>query len=232
MSGPPEPRAVEAGFRLAVAGGGTGGHMFPGVAVAQAFLARHRRNRVIFVNAGRPLETQVLDRLGWPQYVIDIQGLKGRGLFQKIMTSLKIPKAVWQSARILKEYEADFVLGVGGYSAGPVVTAAWLLDIPTALHEQNQLPGLTNRMLRRIVDRVYLTFADEDQRFDAEKTLVTGNPVRDEIVILGEQTARESSPELRVLIIGGPAHQPGHDRGPGLLCRSREVDRGASDRPR
>jgi UDP-N-acetylglucosamine--N-acetylmuramyl-(pentapeptide) pyrophosphoryl-undecaprenol N-acetylglucosamine transferase len=204
MSKAPEPKVVEAGFRLAVAGGGTGGHMFPGVAVAQCFLARHRRNQVIFVNAGRPLENQILGRLGWPQRVIDIEGIKGRGRWRQVRAAFKIPKAIWQSARILKEFQADLVLGVGGYSAGPAVFAAWTLGITTALHEQNQLPGLTNRLLRRIVNRIYLSFADQEGRFDATKTLVTGNPVRDEIVILGSQAMSESNPSvLRVLIIGG-----------------------------
>lgn len=204
MSKVPEPRPVEAGFRLAVAGGGTGGHMFPGVAVAQAFLVRHRRNQVIFINSGRPLETQILDRLGWPQHVIDIEGLKGRAFWRQLLVFPRIPRAVWQSAQILKAFKADVVLGVGGYSSGPALVAAWMQGIPTALHEQNQLPGLTNRLLRRFVDRVYLSFEDKYHRFDARKTLVTGNPVRDEIVILGG-TRPPSKPKkvVNVLIIGG-----------------------------
>lgn len=203
MPEPLEPRSMNAGFRLAVAGGGTGGHMFPGVAVAQAFLARYRRNQVIFINSGRPLETRVLDQLGWCQHVIDIEGLKGRAFWRQLLVIPRIPRAVWQSAQILKEFKADVVLGVGGYSAGPALLAAWFLGIPTALHEQNQLPGLTNRLVRRFVDRVYLTFEDKDGRFDARKTLVTGNPVRDEIVILGSRPARGPKEVVNVLVIGG-----------------------------
>jgi UDP-N-acetylglucosamine--N-acetylmuramyl-(pentapeptide) pyrophosphoryl-undecaprenol N-acetylglucosamine transferase len=203
MPNAPEPGTVEAGFRLAVAGGGTGGHMFPGIAVAQTFLARHRRNQVIFINSGRPLEKKILGRLGWPQHVIDIEGIKGRGVKSQMSVMMKIPRAIRQSALVLKHYRADVVLGVGGYSAGPAVMAAWLMGIPTALHEQNQLPGLTNRLLRRIVDRIYLTFEDAAHRFKAEKTLITGNPVRDEIVALGAEPAPESGSGLNVLIVGG-----------------------------
>jgi UDP-N-acetylglucosamine--N-acetylmuramyl-(pentapeptide) pyrophosphoryl-undecaprenol N-acetylglucosamine transferase len=203
MASVPKPRAVEAGFRLVVAGGGTGGHLFPGIAVAQAFSVRHRRNQVLFVNAGRPLETEVLSRLGWPQRVIAIEGIKGRGLWRQITAAVKVPRAITQSVSIFREFRPDVVLGVGGYSAGPAVMAAWMMGIRTALHEQNQLPGLTNRLLRRIVDRIYLTFEDDALRFDARRTLVTGNPVRDEIVILGSQEKPAPGPGFRVLIVGG-----------------------------
>lgn len=192
------------GYRLIVAGGGTGGHLFPGIAVAQAFLARNPNNRVLFVNAGRTLEVDVLSRLGWPFKMISIEGIKGRGLFRQISAAFKIPGAVWHSARIIKDFQADAVLGVGGYSAGPVLVAAWVRGIRTALHEQNQLPGLTNRLVRRIVDQIYLSFADTAHRFDPQKARVTGNPVRDEIVFLGSQPAPGVDKDtFTVLIIGG-----------------------------
>ncbi len=192
------------GHRLVVAGGGTGGHLFPGIAVAQAFAARHAENRVLFINAGRPLEIQVLSRLGWDQKAIAIEGIKGRGRWSQLVAGLKIPGAIRHSRQLLKSFRADMVLGVGGYSAGPVVTAAWLLGLPTALHEQNQLPGVTNRMLGRLVDRIYLSFEGSRQHFNSAKVKVTGNPVRDEIIALG---SGERSPgddaTFTVLIIGG-----------------------------
>jgi UDP-N-acetylglucosamine--N-acetylmuramyl-(pentapeptide) pyrophosphoryl-undecaprenol N-acetylglucosamine transferase len=189
---------------MIVAGGGTGGHLFPGIAVAQAFRARHPRNHVLFVNAGRPLETDVLTRLGWPFETIRIEGLKGRGIWNQIRALFKLPWAIWRSRQIITSYSPDVVLGVGGYSAGPVVLAAWLSGIPTVLHEQNQLPGLTNRMLRRIVRRVYLSFADRSGRFAAGKTILTGNPVRDEILKLGAHAESPDKPEaFTVLILGG-----------------------------
>jgi UDP-N-acetylglucosamine--N-acetylmuramyl-(pentapeptide) pyrophosphoryl-undecaprenol N-acetylglucosamine transferase len=144
----------QAGLRLVVAGGGTGGHLFPGIAVAQAFADRDPRNRVLFINAGRSLEKRVLAQLGWPSRTIAIEGIKGRGRWRQLVAATKIPKAIWQSARMLKQFKAHAVLGVGGYSAGPVVFAARRLGIATALHEQNQLPGVTNRILGRMVDRV------------------------------------------------------------------------------
>ncbi len=192
------------GYGLIVAGGGTGGHLFPGVAVAQAFLARHIRNRVLFVNAGRPLDVAVIDRLGWEHRTIAIEGIKGRGVWRQARAAGKIPKAVCQSRRIIRQFKPQVVMGVGGYSAGPVAVAAWLMGIPTVLHEQNQEPGLTNRWVRRIAARVYLSFEDASGRFDARKTLLTGNPVRDEILMRGAKgRVPHAADTFTVLVLGG-----------------------------
>ncbi len=199
-----EPGGASRGRKMIVAGGGTGGHLFPGIAVAQAFMARHHRNRVLFINAGRPFEREVLDRLGWRRETIPIEGIKGRGFLRQARAMFKVPLAVWRAGSLIKAYEPDVVFGVGGYSAGPVVLAAWMQGVRTAVHEQNQLPGLTNRLLRRIVDRIYLTFEDATGRFDAGKTLVTGNPVRDEILALGGQPKpTEDAAVFNVFILGG-----------------------------
>jgi UDP-N-acetylglucosamine--N-acetylmuramyl-(pentapeptide) pyrophosphoryl-undecaprenol N-acetylglucosamine transferase len=192
------------GYRLVVAGGGTGGHLFPGIAVAQAFRARHADNRVLFINAGRPLEVGVLSGLGYEQYAISIAGIKGRGLGQQIAAACKIPGAVWSAGRIVARFGADLVLGVGGYSAGPVVTAAKIKGIPTVLHEQNRLPGLTNRILGRMVDRIYLTFEESREYFDAAKVRVSGNPVRNEILSLASQpVVVEEGLPFTVFVAGG-----------------------------
>ncbi len=196
--------SAENGLRLAVAGGGTGGHLFPGIAVAQAFMKRDPANRVLFINAGRPLETQVLARLGWPHAVIPIEGIKGRGLWRQTVAAFRIPRAVWSSAAALRRFKADAVLGVGGYSAGPVVTAAWVMGLPTALHEQNHLPGVTNRMVSRVVDRIYVSFEASCEYFKQAKVKVSGNPVREEILRLGRgPAAPPSADRFSVLVIGG-----------------------------
>jgi UDP-N-acetylglucosamine--N-acetylmuramyl-(pentapeptide) pyrophosphoryl-undecaprenol N-acetylglucosamine transferase len=207
MQRKPEHSQGPEGYRLVVGGGGTGGHLFPGIAVAQAFRARGPGNQVLFVNAGRPLEVDVLSRLGWPQQSIAIEGIKGRGRWQQFKAACKIPGAVWRAGRILRRFRADLVLGVGGYSAGPVVTAAGLLGIPSVLHEQNRLPGLTNRILGRLVDRIYLTFDESRQYFNPDKIRVSGNPVRDEILALSSAPAaraeRAEGRDFTVLVVGG-----------------------------
>ena len=201
MPGKPEHSQGPEGYRLVVGGGGTGGHLFPGIAVAQAFKARGPRNQVLFVNAGRPLEVDVLSRLGWPQQSIAIEGIKGRGRWQQFKAACKIPGAIWRAGRILRRFQTDLVMGVGGYSAGPVVTAAGLLGIPSVLHEQNRLPGLTNRILGRLVDRIYLTFDESRQYFNPDKVRVSGNPVR-----------RDSGPVVGTRGAGGKAGRPGFYR--------------------
>jgi UDP-N-acetylglucosamine--N-acetylmuramyl-(pentapeptide) pyrophosphoryl-undecaprenol N-acetylglucosamine transferase len=161
---------------------------------------------VLFINAGRSLEKRVLAQLDWPSRTIAIEGIKGRGRWRQLIAATKIPKAIWQSARMLKQFKAHAVLGVGGYSAGPVVFAARRLGIATALHEQNQLPGVTNRILGRMVDRVYLSFAQSRDRFAGAAIKVTGNPVRDEIVDLaGDLRTTEQTVDgtIHVLVIGG-----------------------------
>lgn len=194
------------GLRLVIAGGGTGGHLFPGIAVAQEFTDRDEHNRVLFINAGRTLEKRVLSELGWPSQTIAIEGIKGRGRWRQLVAVSKIPKAIWQSRYLLKHFAADAVLGVGGYSAGPVVFAAWCSGIATALHEQNQLPGVTNRILGRMVDRIYLSFDESKGCFAGASVKITGNPVRDEIIALAERSKNRSDvsdPYFHILVIGG-----------------------------
>jgi len=199
-----EDMASGYGYRMVVAGGGTGGHLFPGIAIAQAFKSRHPEAAVLFVNAGRPLETEVLARLGWPQQAISIEGIKGRGRWRQIKAAFKVPGAIWSAWRILGRFKADMVLSVGGYSAGPVATAATLRGISTVLHEQNRLPGVTNRILGRLVDRVYLSFEESREYFDNAKVKVSGNPVRDEILALADQPADVGHGRaFTVLVVGG-----------------------------
>lgn len=199
-----EKKKDDFGYRLVVAGGGTGGHLFPGIAIAQAFKLRHPENEVMFINAGRPLEQKVLTELGWPQRAISIEGIKGRGRWRQIRAALKVPGAMWKAWRILRAFQADVVLSVGGYSAGPAAAAATLCGIPAALHEQNRLPGVTNRILGRLVNRIYLTFEESAEHFDAAKVKVCGNPVRDEILALSDQPKGPADTgRFTVLVVGG-----------------------------
>lgn len=190
------------GYRMIIAGGGTGGHLFPGIAVAEAFLARHPANRVLFVNAGRPLDKRVLAAGNWPHETIAIEGIKGRGRWRQMLAAGRIPGAIWASAGIIKRFAPHMVLGVGGYSAGPVVAAAWIKGVATALHEQNLLPGATNRLLGRIAGRIYLSFEASQDRFDPRRTVVTGNPVRTAIADLAKRKGTVPD-QLTVLIVGG-----------------------------
>ncbi|RME55369.1 MAG: undecaprenyldiphospho-muramoylpentapeptide beta-N-acetylglucosaminyltransferase [Deltaproteobacteria bacterium] len=165
-------------MKLVIAGGGTGGHLFPGIAVAEAWRQRAPAPEVAFVGTKEGIESRILPDSPFPLYTIEIRGLKGKSAVEKIRNILKIPTSLRASLRLLGRLAPDVVLGVGGYASGPVVLAAWLRRIPCAIQEQNTHPGLTNRILAHFADRIFLAFEPEGARFPAAKCLVTGNPIR------------------------------------------------------
>jgi len=192
---------------IIIAGGGTGGHLFPGIAIAEELLKRNPDNRVLFIGTNRGLEKKVLGRLGFELKTIDVEGLKGRGILRVFNSLLKIPGSLLESYRIIRSFRPDVVAGVGGYASGPAVLAARMMGIKTVIAEQNAVPGLTNRILGHFVHRIFVTFADSRYYFPEGKTAVTGNPVR--ISFLKEakenQTLKAKHPErpFTILIFGG-----------------------------
>ena len=189
-------------MRIVIAGGGTGGHLFPGIAVAEEFLKRDPQNRVIFIGTKKGIEHRLLGPLGYNLKLIDVEGLKGRGLKALIKGVYAIPNSMWQSRRILKDFQPDVVIGVGGYASGPAVIAAWLMSIPTAIAEQNALAGNTNRILGKFVDKIFLTYEQSKNLFAADKVLVTGNPVRAAFAA-GLSEAKDKKARRQILIFGG-----------------------------
>jgi len=196
-------------LRIIIAGGGTGGHLFPGIAIAQEFMARNSNSNVLFVGTGKPFETSILSELGFKHAKITAAGIKARGTAKQALSIAKIPKGIFESLMILKRFKPDLVIGVGGYAAGPLVTGAWLLGIPIALHEQNILMGITNRILSRLADRIFISFENTPLKLNGRKVHVTGNPVRKEILQRnGNQKASTvagfgKQRPFTVLIIGG-----------------------------
>jgi UDP-N-acetylglucosamine--N-acetylmuramyl-(pentapeptide) pyrophosphoryl-undecaprenol N-acetylglucosamine transferase len=189
-------------LRVVVAGGGTGGHLYPGIAVAGEFRVRNPRSQILFVGAGRPCEKEALARAGYPQRTISIEGMKGKGLWSKTRAAMKIPGALLNSAHILAEIQADLVIGVGGYAAGPVALAAWLKRIPVVLCEQNTVPGITNRMLFPVAKRIFLSFENTHGSIDPLKRRVSGNPVRQQIIDELPDNGHPHEP-FSILVIGG-----------------------------
>ncbi len=195
---------------VVIAGGGTGGHLFPGIAIAQEFIARNEQSRVLFIGSGRPLEKKTLNRLGFKQRMIKIEGIKGRGLWNQIRAASQIPPAVFSAAGILLGFKPHIVIGVGGYSAGPVITAAWLLRTRRVLHEQNAIPGITNRILAHIVDRCYISFEDTKGFTQRSNSRIYGNPIRKELLraasprhSMEEMSATGPAQAFTVAVVGG-----------------------------
>ncbi len=166
-------------MKLLVAGGGTGGHLFPGIAIAEELLTRQpNRNDVLFVGTARGIEARVVPQRGYKLELIEIAGLKGMGLLRALSTLARLPRAVLQAAKILRAFKPDVVVGVGGYASGPVLIAAFFLRIPTAVQEQNALPGLTNRVLAKVARRVFTAFPEATARLPKRKVSLLGNPIR------------------------------------------------------
>jgi UDP-N-acetylglucosamine--N-acetylmuramyl-(pentapeptide) pyrophosphoryl-undecaprenol N-acetylglucosamine transferase len=163
---------------VVIAGGGTGGHLFPGIALAEEVTTRHHKNEVVFVGTERGLEARVVPQAGFPLELIDARGLKGMGIGRLLRGLLSLPVAFFQSWSILRRCRPDVVVGVGGYASGPVVLAAWLQRVPTVVQEQNALPGLTNKVLGKLARVVFIAFEEARRFFPAKKTQLIGNPIR------------------------------------------------------
>jgi UDP-N-acetylglucosamine--N-acetylmuramyl-(pentapeptide) pyrophosphoryl-undecaprenol N-acetylglucosamine transferase len=190
-------------LKVVIAGGGTGGHLFPGIALAEELVTRHPENDVLFVGTARGLEARVVPQVGFRLELIDVVGLKGRGLGGLIRGLIQVPRAIFQSLRILRGYQPSVVIGVGGYASGPVVLAAWILGIPTAVQEQNALPGFTNKVLGRLARRSFVAFDEALPFFPERRTYNVGNPIRRQLLenFLRPQAAGKT--RFRILVFGG-----------------------------
>ena len=162
-----------------IAGGGTGGHLYPGIAVAREILARVPDARVTFVGTAAGIEARVIPREGFTLDLIRSAGLKGKSLTSLVRGVALLPLSALDAAQVLSRRRPSVVIGVGGYSSGPVVALAALRGIPTMLLEQNAMPGVTNRLLARVVKAAAVTY-EESVPFFAGKAFVSGNPVRPE----------------------------------------------------
>ncbi len=217
--------------RIMVAGGGTGGHLFPGLAVVEELRRRVPDLEVKFVGTARGIEARILPGRGEALELLNVTPLKGQGVGARFKSFARIPSAMKEAASLMRDFEPDLVLGVGGYASGPVLLSASLSGRPTALLEQNAQVGMTNRILARFVDRAYVAFEQTEQVFGASKSRLTGNPVRHEFVeharlALADPEGFESRART-VLVLGGSqgARKLNEDL-PRALAQAGVADRG------
>ena len=185
--------------RIVIAGGGTGGHLYPGIAIAEELKRRRRGVEIVFVGAGLPLEREILDRHGYRLVPIRSGGMVGKSLIRKIRGGFFSLVGLVQSVRRLLQMRPKVVVGVGGYASGPMVLAALMLRIPTLIQEQNHPPGVTNRLLAPWVSKVAVSF-QETRKFLRGRGEVTGNPIRPEF---HSARRKERGETFHVLIFGG-----------------------------
>ncbi|PKG93338.1 undecaprenyldiphospho-muramoylpentapeptide beta-N-acetylglucosaminyltransferase [Paraglaciecola sp. MB-3u-78] len=188
--------------RLLVMAGGTGGHVFPGLAVASELVAQNWQIHWLGI-AGR-MEAQIVPQAGYPISFIDVVGVRKNGIGTLLLAPFKIIKAIIQAHKVIKQFQPDVVIGMGGFASGPGGVAAWLNRLPLILHEQNAVPGLTNKLLSRLAKKVLTGF---DKTFPEQKLnhnnkyAWVGNPVRREFAQLPEKNTIDLP--LNLLVVGG-----------------------------
>ncbi|HWQ33465.1 MAG TPA: undecaprenyldiphospho-muramoylpentapeptide beta-N-acetylglucosaminyltransferase [Blastocatellia bacterium] len=192
-------RQTNARVSVIIAGGGTGGHIYPGIAIAQEFKRRNAESEIVFVGTARGLETKIVPREGFRLELIEVAALKGVSVAKRVRSLLLLPKSFFAVRSLIKRYRPNVVIGVGGYASGPVGLTAALMGIPTMVAEQNALPGFTNRMLSRFVKAAAVSFA-EARAFFGEKAEITGNPVRAEFFNVPEKPV---TAQAHILFTGG-----------------------------
>jgi UDP-N-acetylglucosamine--N-acetylmuramyl-(pentapeptide) pyrophosphoryl-undecaprenol N-acetylglucosamine transferase len=194
-----KPRKI----RLIVTGGGTGGHLFPGISLAQAMLKAYPGCEVLFIGTDRKVDKKALAHIGFATTSIKSQGIKGKKVTAVLRALFQQPIALWEAANIIRKFKPDLVFGVGGYVTGPVILAARLLGITTCIHEQNSIPGLANKLLGYIANRIFVSLPGSEKYFPTGKTVLSGNPVRDNIISAYQETKQKTDDEAATLLILG-----------------------------
>lgn len=186
-------------MKVLIAAGGTGGHIYPGIAVANEIMRRDPENEILFVGTARGLEKKIVPENGFQLSLINSSGLKNVGVVGKVKGLSVLPRSFLEARKIIRQFRPHVVVGAGGYVSGPVLLMAAIMGLPTLVMDSNALPGFTNRQLARFVDKAALTF-EEALPFFGKKGIVTGNPVRREFF---EVPAKPRSEEFHLLIFGG-----------------------------
>jgi len=187
--------------RVIISGGGTGGHLFPGIAVGSELKKRRSKVSILFITGKREMEHEIISEAGFESKSIDVEGLMGKRLLGLTKSFYKVILALAQSFFIIKDFRPQLVFGLGGYTSGPVCLMALLFRVPTVLHEQNSFPGLTNRILSPFVKRIFISFEETRRYLRRGKVFLSGNPIRLELL----QPIKQPQVDKRfvILVMGG-----------------------------
>lgn len=195
-------------MRVILSGGGTGGHIYPAITISRAIQDRVKSCEILFVGTERGLEADIIPREGYNFTTVDVRGFERRLTFKNVTTVFKSLTSVWQSQTIIRKFKPDLVIGTGGYVCGPVLLAASLLRVPTLIQEQNVIPGVTNKILSRFVDKIAVGYSEASNYFPCnQKVIYTGNPIRPEVLSATRQEGIEAfaldPKKLTILVSGG-----------------------------
>lgn len=197
-------------MRILLSGGGTGGHVYPAIAIANRIKEEYPDAEIMFVGTAKGIESEIVPKYGYELKTVTVQGFKRKIDLDNVKRVFKLFKGLEESRRVVKKFKPDVVIGTGGYVSGPVLFNAAMSKIPTVVHEQNSFPGVTNKILSKVVTRVLTSFEDSHVRFpegSRDKLILTGNPVRKEILVARKNIARKnlgiSEDKKMVLCYGG-----------------------------
>ncbi len=196
-------------MKIVLSGGGTGGHIYPALAILKEVQRQEPDSQFLFIGTAKGLESELVPKAGIPFKSIEISGFKRKLTLENLKVIQQFIKSTYLAKKMLREFQPDVVVGTGGYVCGPVVYAAHRLGIPTMIHEQNVIPGVTNRFLARYVDRIAISLEGVRGYFPKKKVVLTGNPRASEVVSVQNSEGKEElnipiPPERRiVLIVGG-----------------------------
>ena len=196
-------------IRIIISGGGTGGHIFPAVSIANAIKEQHPEAEILFVGAEGRMEMQRVPAAGYQIIGLPVAGFDRKHLLKNISVLIKLMKSQIKARRIIKEFKPDAAVGVGGYASGPTLKVAGSMGIPTLIQEQNSYAGVTNKLLAKKACKICVAYEGMERFFDKEKIILTGNPVRQNL--LNQQMSRENAirsfnldpTKKTVLIVGG-----------------------------
>ena len=194
-------------MRIIMSGGGTGGHIYPAITIIRAIQKKVQSCEVLFIGTQEGLESDIIPKEGFKLSTIDVRGFERRLSVHNVLTIVKTIGSVWQAREIILKFKPDIVIGTGGYVCGPVLLAASLMGIPTMIQEQNVIPGITNKILARFVDKIAVGYAEAKANFSyKEKVFVSGNPIRSEVILATRDesiTALDLDPAKRTILISG-----------------------------
>lgn len=200
---------TQTSIRAIISGGGTGGHIFPAIAIARAIQARDPKAEILFVGALGKMEMEKVPQAGFKIVGLPIVGIQRKLTWKNLIVPFKIISSLLKARKIIREFKPDIAIGVGGYASGPLLRAASAMGVKTLIQEQNSYPGITNKILSKKVDRICVAYDGLEKYFPNEKIVLTGNPVRPEVLDIS--TKREKALQFfnldpakkTILFVGG-----------------------------
>jgi UDP-N-acetylglucosamine--N-acetylmuramyl-(pentapeptide) pyrophosphoryl-undecaprenol N-acetylglucosamine transferase len=174
-------------YKFILSGGGTGGHIYPAIAIANELKSRFPNCDILFVGASDKMEMQKVPQAGYPIKGLWIAGIQRKLTLQNAMFPFKLISSLWKSRKIIKEFKPNVAIGTGGFASGPLLQAANFLNIPTVIQEQNSYPGITNKLLSKKANKICVAYEKLERFFPKEKMILTGNPVRQDLISVSEK---------------------------------------------